>query len=99
MHDEIRKFSLEGELGEPNIVSTKARLVDYVEGLMRDYSYVPALDLEPQFTLDYEPEREAFKFTLSVYGVRVDKEDVWTTGGILSGKPIQKHIPKIKSKQ
>lgn len=96
MHDEIRKFSLEGVLGEPNIVSTKARLVDYVERLMRDYSYVPALDLEPQFTLDYSPEDEGFKFTLSVYGVQVEKEKSWSTGGIMSGKEIPKYTPQPK---
>lgn len=96
MHDEIRKFSLEGVLGEPNIVSTKARLVEYVESLMRDYNYVPALDLEPQFTLDYSPEDEGFKFTLSVYGVSVEKEKVWSTGGIMSGKEIPKYIPQPK---
>lgn len=99
MHDEIRKFSLEGDLGEPNIVATKERLVDYIESLMRDYSYVPALDLEPQFTLDYSTEAKSFKFTLSVYGVKVDKEKAWTTGGIMSGKEIPKYIPQTKLKQ
>lgn len=96
MHDDIRKFSLEGVLGEPNIVSTKTRLVDYVESLMRDYSYVPALDLEPQFTLDYSPEDEGFRFTLSVYGVQVEKEKAWSTGGIMSGKEIPKYTPQPK---
>lgn len=96
MHDEIRKFSLEGELGEPDIVKTKERMVSYIEGLMRDYSYVPALDLEPQFTLDYSHEREGFNFTLSVYGVLVEKEKAWSTGGIMSGKEIPKYIPQPK---
>lgn len=96
MHDEIRKFSLEGELGEPNIVTTKERLIEYVESMMRDYSYVPALDLEPQFTLDYSPEIEGFRFTLSVYGVEVDKEKAWSTGGMMSGKEIPKYIPKSR---
>lgn len=96
MHDEIRKFSIEGVLGEPNIVKTKERLVEHVESFMRDFSYVPALDLEPQFTLDYSPADEGFKFTLSVYGVAVDKEKAWSTGGIMSGKEIPKHIPQPK---
>jgi hypothetical protein len=96
MHDEIRKFSLEGLLGEPNIVSTKERLVDHVENMMRDYSYVPALDIEPQFTLDYSPEDEGFTFTLSVYGVQVEKEKAWSTGGIMGGKEIPKYTPQHK---
>jgi hypothetical protein len=93
MHDEIKKFSLQGELSEKNIVQNKERLVDYVESLMRDYGYVPALDVEPQFTLDYSPEREAFNFTLSAYGVQIDKEKAWSTGGIMSGKEIPKYSP------
>jgi hypothetical protein len=96
MHDEIRKFSLEGDLGDSKVVQTRERLVEYVESLMRDYSYVPALDLEPQFTRDYDPETESFKFTLSVYGVKVEKEKAWQTGGIMSGKEIPKYIPQPK---
>jgi hypothetical protein len=99
MHDEIRKFSLDGTLRETDIVKTKERLVDYVESLMRDYNYVPALDLEPQFTLDYSPVDQGYKFALTCYGVKVDKENVWETGGIMGGKPIMKSIPKNKSKQ
>jgi hypothetical protein len=95
MHDDIKKFSLEGVLGEPNIVTTKERLIQHVEGLMRDYGYVPALDLEPQFTLDYLPE-EGFKFTLSVYGAKVEKEKAWSISGILNGKPIPRYTPQAK---
>jgi hypothetical protein len=96
MHEDIRKFSLEGEVAETNMVNTKDRLVHHIESLMRDYSYVPALDLEPQFTLDYVPESEAFKFNLTVYGIKVDKEKAWSTGGIMNGKEIPKYTPQPK---
>lgn len=96
MHEDIRKFSLEGDLSDTNIVETKERLVHHIENLMRDYSYVPALDLEPQFTLDYLPDANGFKFTLTVYGIKTDKEKAWSTGGIMSGKEIPKYIPKPK---
>lgn len=96
MHDEIRKFSLEGELAEANMVETKERLIHHVESLMRDYSYVPALDLEPQFTLDYNRDAGTFKFALSVYGVKVDKEKAWSTGGIMNGNAIPKYTPQTK---
>lgn len=99
MHDEIKKFSLDGTLRETDIVKTKERLVDYVESLMRDYNYVPALDLEPQFTLDYSPADQGYKFALTCYGVRVEKDNAWDMGGIMGGKPIMKSIPKNKSKQ
>jgi hypothetical protein len=95
MHEDIRKFSLEGEVTETNMTKTKERLVHHIESLMRDYSYVPALDLEPQFTLDYLDDG-AFKFSLSVYGIKVAKEKAWSTGGIMSGKEIPKYTPQPK---
>jgi len=88
MHDDIRKFNLEGEFGETNIVKVKDNLVRYVESMMRDYSYIPALDLEPQFTLNYSVEDEIYKFNLSVYGVKVRPEKAWSTAGIMGGKEI-----------
>lgn len=91
MHDDIRKFDLEGELGEPNVVTTRDRLVDFVEESMRDYGYVPALDIEPQFTLDYNMETESFNFKLTVYGIEVGKERACKLGGILSGKEIVRY--------
>lgn len=96
MHDEIKKFSLEGEMADTNISQNKERLVEYVESLMRDYSFVPALDLEPQFTVNYNPDTEVFNFQLSVYGVKVERESVWDTSGVMSGKKIPKRILQDK---
>lgn len=98
MHDEIKKFSLEGELQDTNLVTIKERLVFSLESLMRDYGFVPALDLEPQFTLDYKPDAQAYEFTLSVYGVHVGKEQAWSVSGVMDGKPIQKLTHQSKSK-
>jgi hypothetical protein len=98
MHDEIKKFYLEGELAEVNIVETKERIVHHLENMMRDYGFVPSIDNEPQFTLQFNPETEAFDFKLTVYGVKVDKERAWGISGITSGKEISKSIrrPKLK---
>ena len=96
MHNEIRKFSLEGLMAEPNIVDTKDQLVRYIEDMMRDYSFVPSIDLDPQFTLDYSPEDSGFKFTLSVYGVQVEKEKAWSVSGITNGKEIPRYTRPTK---
>lgn len=88
MHDDIRKFSLEGSLTDGNISSNKDRLVHYVENLMRDFGHVPSLDNEPQFTLEYDQEEQSFKFSLTVYGVKVGKEKSWQIDGVSGGKKI-----------
>lgn len=97
MHDEIQRFNLNGEIAEPNVVQTRDRLVEFVENMMREQGFVPALDIEPQFTVDYDATEERFTFALSVYGVKIEKDKTWTVGGILSGKEIPKYTPKSKS--
>lgn len=99
MHDEIQRFNLNGEISDAEVSRTRDRLVDFVEGMMRDQGFVPALDLEPQFTLDFDPETQQFKFALSVYGVKIDKDKTWSVGGILSGKEIPRYTPKSRSPQ
>src|SRR4051812_41370042 len=99
MHDEIRRFSLEGELGDGNLMKTRERLVLFVEGSMRDYGFVPALDIEEQFTRDFNPETQTFTFKLTLYGVEVGKEDAWKIGGVMSGKKIPKYTPQTKLSQ
>lgn len=91
MHDEIKKFSLSGELGEPNIVNTKERLVSHLENMMRDYGFAPSIDNDPQFTLDYNAEAGGFDFELTVYGVKVGKEKAWDISGVTSGKEIPRY--------
>lgn len=99
MHDEIQRFNLNGKIADTEITQTRERLVDFVESMMRDQGYVPALDLEPQFTMDFDESTEEFKFALSVYGVKIDKDKTWSVGGILSGKEITRYTPKSKSQQ
>lgn len=97
MHDEISKFSLDGEINDTsNIVQQKERLVNFLETQMRDEGCVPALDLEPQFTLDYNRESETYNFTLSVYGIEIGKEEVWQTAGVMGGKMIMKSTHPVK---
>lgn len=99
MHDEIQRFNLNGDIADHDVTKTRERLVEFVESMMRDQGYVPALDIEPQFTVEYVPDEQRFKFALSVYGVRTSKERTWSVGGILSGKEIPRYIPKSRSQR
>lgn len=99
MHDDIKRFFIDGEIGDTNVVETKDRLIAHLEDTMRSDGFVPALDLEPQFTRTYKPDREVYDFVLTVYGIQVGKAEAWKTGGILNGKMIPKTTPKAKSKQ
>lgn len=99
MHDDIERFSLDGEIDSSNLVEAKDRMVHFLETQMRDAGFVPALDLEPQFTREYNPETEKYNFVLSVYGIRVGRAKACETAGIMGGKTILSYTPKHKSKQ
>lgn len=99
MHDEIKRFYLDGEIGHDNLIEAKERLVNFLETQMRDNGYVPALDLEPQFTRSYDLERDTYDFVLTIYGIQVGRESAWKNAGIMSGKMIQKYTPQAKSRQ
>lgn len=97
MHDNIKKFFYDGELSDDdNIVETKERLIHHLETQMRDNGFVPVLDMDPQFTLDYKPEDEKYIFDLSIYGVKVGVQQSWQISGVMNGKPIMRHTVQTK---
>jgi len=100
MHEEIIRFSMDGEITDSNLESHKAQLVEFLEDQMREDGVVPSLDLDPGFTLEYDPEREVFKFRLSVYGIYIGMGgDLWGTAGVMNGKKIMKSTPLTKLKE
>lgn len=99
MHEEIIRYSIDGEITDSNLESHKEQLIGFLETQMKDEGVVPSLDLSPGFTIDYDPERAVFRFELSVYGMYVGKEgDLWGTAGVTGGKRIMKHTPLSKLK-
>lgn len=96
MHDEIKRFALDGEISDGNLIEGKARLVTFLESQMRDSGFVPALDLEPQFTLDYDVETDKHNFVLTVYGIHVGREKACHIAGIMAGKTVTRSTQKAK---
>jgi hypothetical protein len=41
---------------------------------MRSRGYVPVLDLDPQFSIEYNEKKDTYGFTLEIYGVYVGKK-------------------------
>lgn len=97
MHDEIIRYSLDGEISDTNLEVHKQSLIHFLEGQMREDGVVPSLDLDPGFTLEYDHAGEVFKFALSVYGIYVGKgTEVWDTAGMTSGKIVKTYTRPIK---
>ena len=98
MHEDIERFSLDGEIDSAKLVEAKDRLVHFLESSMRDAGFVLALDMEPQFTREYNPQTEKYTFQLSVYGIKVGRAKACGVAGIMGGKTIPLSTPKPKSR-
>ena len=61
---------------------------------MCEIGYVPRLDIDPNFTIQYNETKEYFEFTLTVYGTFVGKKKaLWIRG--IDGTQI---VPTQKNK-
>lgn len=89
MHDDIRRFGLTGTITSDRFVSAREWLIKDVEDGMRDEGFVPVLDLKPQFTRSYNPDKEEFEFEISVYGTYVGEES-WHVSGMTNGTLVKR---------
>lgn len=94
MHDEVKAFYLEGQIREKNLEQEKARLEEYFTKSIRDESYVPVLDIDPHWTLNYNFATSTYDFKLTIYAVF--EEDAWLYAGMMDGKLITSSLPKRK---
>jgi hypothetical protein len=71
-HKRIKMFQIDGEIDDDNnIPRVRQRYEKSLVDIMRSQGFVPHLDLEPAFSLEYDNKR--YKFLMSIYGVYVGK--------------------------
>lgn len=94
-HKPIKRFSLSGEIGNdaliPRLQQEYKRLLS-IE--MRVAGYAQRLDIDSDFTIHYNEEREVFDFELSMYGVFVGKKHTEEIIGVDGTKAICIHPTK-----
>jgi len=74
-HKSLKKFNLSGTIHDES--ATPRLKTEYVRLLvseMRLSGYVPRIDIEPDFTIDYNSKKKYFEFEVTVYGVHVGKK-------------------------
>lgn len=81
-HKAIKKFCLEGDIyDDATIARLKTEYVKLLTLEMKLSGYVPRLDIDPDFTIEYNIKAEIFRFTLSLHGVYVGKKkSEWIQG-------------------
>ena len=81
-HRPIKNFTFDGIIkDEAAIIRLRSELVRLKTLEMCELGYVPRLDIDPQFTIKYNNEKDYFEFILTVYGTFIGKNRaLWIKG-------------------
>ena len=81
-HKPIKHFFLDGKIHDDSAIGRlKTEYIRLVTAEMRLSGYVPRLDIDPDFTIEFNSITEYFTFQLSMYGIYVGrKKSKWITG-------------------
>lgn len=97
-HKAIKRFNLDGVIQDESAIGRlKIEYVRLIVSEMRIAGCVPRLDLDPDFTVDYNEKKQYFEFELTVYGIYVGKRKAEWIAGVDGYNPI--YIQKNKSKE
>jgi len=94
-HKPIKMFSLDGIIADDGSISRmKEEYARLLKAEMVLTGYVPRLDIDIDWTLDYNHQKQYYQFEISMYGVYIGKnKSQW-----ISGIDGTKLIPSLKSK-
>ena len=97
-HKPIKKFNLNGIIHDESALGRlKQEYIRLLESEMRLSGYVPRLDINPDFTVDYNDRKKYFEFELTVHGIHTGRKQSEWIAGIDVSTPI--FIQKSKSKE
>jgi hypothetical protein len=97
-HKPIKKFNLSGVIhDESTLGRLKQEYIRLLESEMRLSGYVPRLDIDPDFTLDYNHNKKYFEFELTVHGIYTGRKQSEWIAGIDGNKVV--YTQKNRSKE
>ncbi|CAB4242212.1 hypothetical protein UFOVP222_54 [uncultured Caudovirales phage] len=81
-HKPIKTFILDGIIKNDSAIGRlRYEFIDMKIEEMREIGYVPRLDINPNFTIQYNVEKDYFEFKLTVYGTHIGKRRAkWISG-------------------
>ena len=96
-HKPIKNFMVDGIIkDEAAVPRLKEEYIRLLIVQMRETGYVPRIDIEPSFTLDYNNEKESFNFKLTVYGIFVGRKKTEWIIAVDGSRPISLQKSKLK---
>ena len=100
LHRKIKNFCIEGQfLDDTKTLDIKRLNERILDVQMRDMGYIRALDIDPVWTIEYNPMQDEWRFKMSIYGFYVGKRKSWQYEGASQGKLIPRATPQATLKQ
>ena len=88
-HKQIKRFQMEGTIkDESDTIRLKAQYIRMIYWDMRQAGYVPILDLDPSFSLEFDSFSNIFSFKLTVHGVFLGTAKAKKTYGITGNREV-----------
>jgi hypothetical protein len=96
-HRPIKKFYLDGIIHDESALGRlKDEYIRLLDSEMRLSGYVPRLDIVPDFTIDYNHNKNYFEFQLTVHGTYTGRKQSEWIAGIDVSTPIYTQKSKLK---
>lgn len=96
-HKSIKTFTVEGIIKDDAAIGRLRLEFERLQTLqMRDLGYVQRLDIDPNFTIQYNSIKEYFEFTLTTYGTYLGKRKAECIMGIDGTLLVPTHKSKLK---
>jgi hypothetical protein len=95
-HKKIKRFQVNVEfLDDSDLIRIKNQYINLLTSQMKDKGYVPVLDIDPAFSVEFTGE--TWKFLMTIHGIYVGKKKAWHTLGMTQGKLTPRtQVPKSK---
>ena len=92
-HKNIKRFQVRVQFkDDSDMIRVRAQYESLLTQDMRGKGYIRVLDLDPNFSVEFDGETWVFLMTL--YGVYVGKKKSWQSEGITQGKLIPRIMPQ-----
>lgn len=91
MNKKLKSFGMQGQIHDDSAIPRLRKQYEHmIEDDMRIQGYVPILDLDIQFSLEYDESADIYNFDIVLYGIYVGKKKAFLYEGF-SGQTL---IPK-----
>lgn len=96
-HKSIKTFTFEGIIKDDAAIYRLRLEFERLKTMeMRELGYVPRLDMDPDFTIQYNSKQEYFEFKLTIYGTYLGKTKAQCIQGIDGTLLVPIHKNRLK---